>query len=452
MTAQPLTARAVVERGIAAMGGEERLRAVHAVELRGIGHRNALEQSERPEGPWLQQYEQVHSLRDLDGQRVREEIDGRGYETANLLTSAEWTHRAFVVDGGLAFDVTKTPAPGRARDVQPSEELLAFGPERLLLNALGANDLTRRPDAPLHGALHRVVAFTRGATRVRIFLHPVNGYPAAVELTRTRPYDVFWSPWGEVTTRITFGLWTLEPNGLHYPREWTFETNGQPERSLTINELRFNPNVEASAWAIPDEVRAAARARLRTIDELPLGEPAEIAPGVVLISGRWNVVLVREPDGVTVIEAPIATGYSSRVIEEARKRFGTVKAVITTSDAWPHIGGLREYVRRGIALYALDLNVPIIRRLAPAATPHAVATRTKLGSLELIPFRTVTGERQMAVWLPKERLLYTSDLVSKAQDGSWFTPQTRSELEEFVAREHLAPRAIFGMHYGVTTW
>jgi hypothetical protein len=33
-----------------------------------------------------------------------------------------------------------------------------------------------------------------------------------------------------------------------------------------------------------------------------------------------------------------------------------VKAVITTSTAYPHFGGLREYVARGIPVYAADVN------------------------------------------------------------------------------------------------
>jgi len=36
-----------------ALGGEDQLRAIHAIEIKGIGFRNELEQSERPEGPWL---------------------------------------------------------------------------------------------------------------------------------------------------------------------------------------------------------------------------------------------------------------------------------------------------------------------------------------------------------------------------------------------------------------
>jgi len=473
--AVPLAARMdgrdIVLHALAAMGGEDRLRAIHVVVLKGIGHHQALEQSERPEGPWVEAYEQVTEVRDFDHGRLRDDIEARGYETADVLTSAAWTRRATMIDGGLAFDVTNEqhPAPGRGRDVQGADESLAFGPERLLLTALDAHDLRRLPDAALHGFVQHVVHFSRGGTSVRIWISRTTFYPAAVELIRPRPYDIFWSPWGDVTTRVTWNLWNLEPNGVHYPREWTAESNGLPERSLSIQEVHFDPPLSAETFPAVDSLRDAARKRIVAPDDFPLGKPAEIAPGIVQISGFWNVTEVRENDGVVILEGPISNGYSEKVLAEAAARFPgvPVKAVITTSDAWPHIGGLREYVARGIEIVALDLNAPILRRLAAAphrARPDAlqrrprapkfrlIIGRTRFGTMELIPLRTVTGERQMAVWFPERRLLYTSDLFQKMPDGTWFTPQTVSELVSVVAREHLDPVTIFGMHYGPTPW
>jgi hypothetical protein len=470
--AAPLAAqnggRDLAGKALDAMGGEARLRALHVVEIKGIGHRYGLEQSERPEGPWLVQYEQVDEIRDFDNHRLREDIDARGYETDNWATSAGWTHSATLADGGLAFTITdpQHPAPGRAAEIQRADEILAFGPERLLLTALDAADLVREPDAMLHGFLQHVVRFTRAGATVRIFISRTTFYPAAVELTRTRPYNLFWAPWGDVTTRITWNFWNLEPNGMHFPREWTWESNGQPERSLSINEIHFNPAV---AFPNVDALREAAQKRLITPEDYPVGKPVEVEPNVTQIAGFWNVEEVREPDGIVIIEGPISNGYSAKIIEDVQKRFAGVpiKAVITTSDSWPHIGGLREYFARGIDVYALDLNDAILQRFAAAPHRihpdalqknqrrpklHLVSSRMRFGSMELIPLRTVTGERQMAVWFPASRLLYTSDLFQKGGDGSWFTTQFLSEFASVVEREHLDPKTIFGMHYGPTPW
>jgi hypothetical protein len=61
----------------------------------------------------------------------------------------------------------------------------------------------------------------------------------------------------------------LEPGGLHFPREWTWESNGQPERSLSINEIQFNP---AEMFPDVESLRDAARKRLITPEDYAFGK------------------------------------------------------------------------------------------------------------------------------------------------------------------------------------
>lgn len=48
---------ALVRSAIEKMGGEEKLRSLQSVQIERIGHSYSIEQSERPEGPWLVNYE-----------------------------------------------------------------------------------------------------------------------------------------------------------------------------------------------------------------------------------------------------------------------------------------------------------------------------------------------------------------------------------------------------------
>ncbi len=72
--------------------------------------------------------------------------------------------------------------------------------------------------------------------------------------------------------------------------------------------------------------------------------------------------------------------------------------------------------------------------------------------LEIIPYRSATGERQMMVYFPEHQLLYTSDLFAPDGNGGWFTPQYLRELQGAVEREHLVVKTIFGMHYEPTPY
>ena len=476
------SARTLVLRSMQAMAGEEhpevRLRALHSIAFKGIGHRYMLEQSERPEGPWLLDYFQISETRDLDSGRLRQEIQSRGCNSTECWKSAEWSPSTLIVADHVAATLDHDQASaGRANSVQLAEESFILAPDRALLLALAAPDLHTEPDLSFHGFPHHLVAFTWHNALIKILLSSYTALPSAVEITRTRPYDIFWSPWGDVTTRVSFAFWVLEPGGVHFPREWSYESNGQPDWIFMINDLTLNPALKDADFQIPDDVQKKFLARKQAIEDWPLGIPSspaqEVAPGIVLVPGSWNITEVRQPDGIVILEGPISNRYSSLVIADAQKRFPgmKIKAVVTTSDSWPHIGGLREYAARGIPIYALDLNRPILQRLlsAPhnlhpdtlsqhptAAKVTYLSKRAPLGegpnAIELIPMRTVTGERQMVAYFPGQKLLYSSDVFQRDGSGEFFLPQTLSEVVDLAHREKLEIVTDIGMHLSPTPW
>lgn len=464
-------AKSWVRAAISAMGGEEKLLSIRKLKLKCQGHTYLLEQSERPEGPWIVNYEEISEVRDLEGRRFRQEVVSRGPAAGPDMTS--------ITEQGTVFTFTSGAQSRPVRSVPADDEWLALSPERVLFSALAATDIRAEGDVTLQGVSHHVVAFSWQQRPVRVFINIDTSLPTAIENVCSYPYDGFWSVWGDVRTRTYLSFWTLESGGVHYPRQWDVERNGQTYKAFSITELAVNPDVPNDSLTVPANVRQALASRkTTTIEERPLGRPdrpaKEIAPGVVQIPGAWNITLVKQNDGVVVIEAPISSGYSEKVIAEIARRFpnAPIKAVISTSDAWPHIGGVREYVSRGIPVYALDLNRPILERIV--AAPHSLAPdslsraprkpnfrilsrKTIIGSgpnaLEIYPVRTETGERMLMVYLPDHRLLYGADLVQgPLPDGSFFMPQYLSELIDAARREKLDVETVFAMHALPTPW
>ncbi len=454
------------------MGGEDKLKALRTLHFEAAGYRNALEQSERPEGPYIVEYDQISESRDFEHRRWKQETEMRWQVQPSVKLTIT------VADDAATRSFNNQPAPASRQQVQQAEEEMELGPERILLTALAASDLRLEPDTVLQSVPQRVVAFTWKAVPVRLFLNRYTSLPTAVEWKSAYPSDTFWSAWGDVTTRIYYSLWWLCPGGIHYPRQWDTFRDNLPDSVLTISELTLNPELPADEFAISDDTRASfAKRSTLTVDDRPLGLPsqpaAEVAPDVVHIPGAWNTTLVKQGDGIVVIEAPIASGYSAKVMAEAERRWPgiPIKAAISTSDSWPHIAGVREYVARGIPVYALDLNLAILQRLvsAPrtlspdllaksprAADFHAVSEKTVLGDgpnrLELYPIRGETSERQMMVYFPAHKLLYGSDPFQKDQSGRYFYPQTVWELKHAVEREKLQVDTFFMMHMGPTAW
>jgi hypothetical protein len=87
---------------------------------------------------------------------------------------------------------------------------------------------------------------------------------------------------------------------------------------------------------------------------------------------------------------------------------------------------------------------------------HPLSEKLELGSgpnrMEIYPLRGESSERQMMVFFPEHKLLYGSDAFQRLPDGTYFYPQTVSEVVAAVEREHLPVERFFMMHLRVTPW
>jgi len=423
-----------------------------------------------PEGPYIVENDQVEEWRDLAHNNWK--------KTAKLHVAMqpEFVMTELVSGGAasLSYDGQQVPASGE--QLREAAEGLELSPERVMITGLGSPDLHRLPDLILQSVPHQAVEFTWQGSPVRVYLNADTHLPTAVEWVSAYPFGIFWSIWGDVTTRVYYSFWWLQ-NGIHYPLQSDIFRNGLPDRTVTITKLGFNPSFSADDFAISPETRTAFVTKVKeTIDDrLPggSGSVSELAPGIVFIPGAWNTTLVRQEDGIVVLEAPISSGYSAKVLQMARSKFPgiPIKAVITTSDSWPHIGGVREYVAQGIPVYVLDRTVPLIERIlraprtrypdtlanaARAANLHPISGKTVVGTgsnrMELYPIHGETSERQMMVYFPQHKLLYGSDPFQQLENGQLFYPQTVYELESAVEREHVSVERFFMMHIGPNPW
>ncbi|MGZ5198315.1 MAG: hypothetical protein ACXWC4_00960 [Telluria sp.] len=466
-------ASTLLRQAVAAQGGEALLRSLRSVQWEAVGYRNMVEQSERPLGPYVTEFDTISEVHDLVRRRFRREVNGAVYPFGPFASG-------LLVDGEVSARLSGTQVlPGTPQMTQQAHERMALSPERLLLTALDSPDVHRLADQTLQEQTQHVIAFTLDGAPVRLYLNADTLLPTAVDYSGPLARGGFWSFLGDVTQRTYFSFWWLGRGGLHFPLQWNMESNGLPDGMLHIRRLQVNAALPEAGLAIAPEVRSAfdPHARAPTRDDMPLLVPTrpvqELAPGIVFFPGDWNATLVRQDDGVVVLEAPISSGYSRQVLAEAERRFPglPVKAVVTTSDAWPHLAGIREYVARGISVYALAQNRAILEwvlhmhyasrpdalETAPrAAEYHLVTGRTTLGKgtnrIELAPLRGETSERQMLAYFPAHRLLYGSDAFQSDAKGKFLFPQAVSELLDASAREHLDVTRFFMMHLGPTDW
>src|SRR5579875_2977529 len=478
----PRQATVLVRQALDAQGGEQVLRNLKSISWEASGYRNELEQSERPEGPYIIQMNDISEVHDLQYRRYRLQ------QTASLYPVARFTTVVVVADHismrQVPYSTPNGPPmqaarPGTIQQVQAAEERMALSPERLMLTALDSADLHVVGDTTLHGVPHHAVSFTLDDAPVTVYLNSYTHLPTAVDYSGPLAHSGFWNYLGDVTMRTYFSFWWLAKNGVHFPLQWNVEENGLADSMFVIRRLQIDGTLDEASLTIPAEVRSRydPNPGAADLEQRPLGVPGqpaqELAQGIVLIPGAWNTTFIRQPDGIVILEAPISSGYSSKIIAAAKRRFSglPIKAVITTSDAWPHIAGIREYVAQGIPIYALDLNKSALDRIISSKRTtkpddlerkprapifHFVSGKTIVGAganrIELYPLRGETSERQMMVYFPEHRLLYGSDPFQQGQDGSLFYPQTVSEVVDAVVREKLKVDRFFMMHIGLTPW
>ena len=463
--------RGLVTRAIDALGGEAALKGITSLQIEAIGHEYFIDQSERPEGPHILRYLQTFEKRDVAAGRSRIESQQRFMQVPDWAGAGSVT----IVDADTAA-LTRGDrfVPSGRQAFDEGRERIELGPERVLLTALAAPDLAAAPDVRVHGINQRVVTFGWRGRRARLLIDSGDFVPTALDVTSEDTLGI----WGAVQQTTYYSLWTLIPGGVRYPLQVDREWNGVSKSSATIMKIEVNPPFDDKTFAIPDEVKKAYTAApaggfaAMTLDTDK--QRVEIAPGsIIQYGGSWNVGVVRQPDGLVIIEAPIGSHYSAQVLDEVAKRYpGTrVKAMITTSDAWPHLGGVREYAARGIPIYALDLNRPILERLLKAdyrANPDALAktpkparftwvsAKTAIGTgdarMELYPVHGENGERMMAAYFPALKILYTSDEIQRQRSGGFFMPELLLEVRDLVQREHLDVDRVFGFHIGSIPW
>jgi hypothetical protein len=457
------TARQLVKQSISAMGGEA-WASVQTLMLEGYGNSQSIDQSERPEGPYIPQQVKSTFIRDL--------VHNRGTLTLSTQTYNFNAPETYVLDGSYVAMKYGGKLYPVGQDQTITDELF-LAPEKLLTNALEAKDLAYIKDTIVQQAQHALLSFHWGKYPVRFFLNRETSFITAV--TVTKPYkDNFLSIWGDSQKTIFYSFWNFIGKGLHYPLQQDCYINGWYKSSYMINKWEVNSIANTDSLSIPDSIKlqedGIAKRTLPAMQSAMDKQAKEIAPGVWLLLGPCNSTVIEQPDGIVVIEASAFSAYGELLIAKAHQLFPgkKIKALISTSDAWLHIGGVRAFAALpGITIYHPYRNQFILQKLLHAnyhTSPDVFATKpvhdyTLKGvrdsvvigrgdnTLVLYPYLTETGDRQMMVYFPHRQLLYTSDLYQpKGQDGQYFVPHYAWEVYHSISSRKLPVKQFYGMH------
>lgn len=456
-------AKKLIEKSMQTMGGEA-WKSVQSLSLEGYGNRNIIDQSERPEGPFIPGQFSRSIVKDFAHDQflvVQKSQDfGFSNETTYLFNNQVVAEK----NGGKLLPTLQG---------QQLYDELYLSPELVLKTALAATDLVFVKDTTYQKAAHSIILFKFEGYPVRVFLNKETDLLTAVEITK--PYkNEFFNVWGDSKRTIIYSFWMLLDKGLHYPVQEDVFVNGWPQSSFLIDKWKINPVVNTDSLKITDGVKKQEQLMGKS-QEVGLAMQVEkggkeIAPGVWFLRGFCNSTIIEQPDGLVIIEGPLGSYYGDAIIKKAKTLFPgkRIKALITTSDAWLHIGGVRAFAAiPGIKIYHPARNRFILDKLLKATyttEPDALAKTLKpsytltgvtdtitVGSgknrLVLYAYRTETGDRMMMVYFPTHKIVYTSDLYQpKGPDGKYWNSHIVWEVYHSIQQRKLDVKQFYAMH------
>lgn len=446
----------IIEKSIKALGGEQRINSILNLQFSGYGYRNALEESERFEGPYIPSHFDFSTLLDFK----------------DTLESYTLNEQSFIFNSNSRYLVDKTTIAMQSQGQLipcPQDQTilddLYLNPICIFKIALNSPSLICLKDSIIQKLLHKRIKFLWNQYPVTVSINPNTYLPTCLEIEK--PYsDSFLGIWGDLKKVVYYSFWELLENGAHYPRQKDIYFNGNLWESSVITEIKSNQSLLADSLMIPIDVKKAASGfRQETTDNIRkmMDSKKEIDKDVWLIPGYCNSTIIKQNDGLVIIESPNTSSNTDLIIEEARKLFPgeKLKYIVTTSDEWLHCGGIRS-AALNTGVIALKANKQIIEALLKAnfktnpdswqnsktkkSSIRYIDSRMQFGTgdnrIELIPIRSEAGERMMMVYFPQHKLLYASDLL---QPGNWEKHYTL-EVIQAIEREKLDVETIYGMH------
>lgn len=465
-----LTPEEILNKSLAAMGGKDKIENVKSLHLKGMEIDNLYSIAVQDKGAIPKMFWEIDRVLDFKNEKLVNK--GR----------IHFNFRQDDVQFGFIYNPDTAMQEVGDKKLPASLAQLKYFKEELHINPVYIFQQGIKTDKPMlldslykDGVKYFVIEFPVNGIKTKVIINSLNFLPAVIEYTRYKDQDNYNNFWGDETTKITYSGWTLTPSGIKFPTRWIYDSEGFPMNDVSFTEVEMNPVVPADTFKIPEKVKEAflkqkPKNRMDFAKDNNNGNANLVAKGIYQSPGietKYNSTIVEQSDGLVIIDAPFSSANSEIVIKKAKELFPdkTIKAVISSNQLWMHIAGLREYAAEGVPIYLYKENKNIVEKLMNAnyftvpdnlqknkkeAVIKTISSRMNLGEgenrIEIIPVRTGTGQRTLAVYFPGKKLLYASDLYQPKRFARNFWSFYVSEVRDFIEREKLDVEKVFSLH------
>src|SRR3989440_6494003 len=459
-----------LDRALAAMGGEEKVRALDTMVVKGTARHWEPHQSVQPGGEMRLAGDSTFVLsRSFASGAARIEWDrklvypsAREYHFTEVVTPSSGYVDGIDTTSRSKRDLDSNPprhAMSALRLAAAQRELLRSSP-RLILEMKAAPGSVREhaPVDPRAPALD----YRAGGVDLTVAFDPQTGLPTRIgtrdadNVEGDSTYDLVLSDWRDVS-------------GVKIAHRQSYQLNGREVVRIQYDEARLDAPVAAAQLEVPAELRAGAarpatgkvpyqwvirRQFIGTFldsdavnfdsDSTAGLRLAEVAPGISqVIGGTHNALVVEMADHLIVFDAPINEWQSRWTLDAARTKYPgkPVKYLVQTHHHMDHAGGARTYAAEGASVLVGDGNRAHFERVFKAAhrvdgdalqeNPRPVhleevADLKVLGdgkrTVEILRVENPHAEGMLIGHVPDARLGWVADLCSPRRDNLGVKP------------------------------
>ncbi|HKU14775.1 MAG TPA: MBL fold metallo-hydrolase [Steroidobacteraceae bacterium] len=458
------TARAVLDRAVAAIGGAEALRTIDVVRLRFDGENWLRLQMPTAAPPFESGTQKETLLLDLKSNRLllEQENSVAGFDghTTILIKAGQgmnYDHRAHTI----------TPIPVAQSSQQQFVQYYRRLPHLLLREALDrTNSLRSLGQDTLDGKPQDVFTFVMADTQqVAVYVDSATSLVAKYELIFVDPFT------GEEASEILFGDYTRAGN-FQVPQTWRMRQANELTLSAKL-QVEINPAVTDQSFEVAADGYARVAALPDTLDE----KVEQLADGVFVIqnvaSQNYNTLAVAFKDFIVAVEAPGSSAGADQVIARIKAAIPgkPIRYVAMTHHHGDHIGGLRSFIAEGATVVTTEGNRGVVEAMAAAPQLDRLAKSPRKpeflfvqrgkrvisdGSrtLELLDIGPNPHAREMVIaYLPKERVVFQGDLFfMPPNDAPQGPPQTSTvSFAQKLQKLKLGVDRIASVHGRTTT-
>lgn len=431
-------ARSALDSTIQAYGGIDRLRAIRTITLKEIGTHRYIHQSPSVDPPFLVSPREEITIVDFANEclRINTNISDPNYYISDSTT---------IIHGKEGY-VLDNRAKEAAPIADPSiknyrNHFFQRFPHYILLEALDQSSTLRfLGETEYEGKKQNVISFLSNDSRqVSLYLNSQTNLLSKADFIYSDAIT------GDGLFEIVFKGYR-ELDGMKIPNGRKIIVSGESQIDTDYTEFKIGNQIQESTFTLPSGFEKAPSPETHNLSVNQISTDVYHVRGVL---GTSNAFFVAFDEFIVAVDAPrsrLIGGASERLIEKIKETVPgkPIRYLVITTHSYDHSAGLRAFVAEGATVINTPGNQRYIETLTEeqfTIVPDALARKPKRAAIEIIRNKkhvlsdanhtielydvgpNPTANEIVVVYLPKEKILYQTDLINPGYAGTLIPAQ-----------------------------